>query len=433
MRRPADGSRSQEKSVKPSREGVLVQKTPYQCVVVKGWNILSQLVPGRVMSPALTPALLMKSAKKAAGFSDYASTTFHAPLERFLKSVENTGDLHPFGRFYLKKVIIGLLVNRLKLVDLWNHHPEILDETIRLPIIILGLPRTGTSFLFTLLAQDPAHRYLSNWEATVSQAPPEGSYTWENDPRRKLGKHLMRFQRYLAPHMGNLHTFCLDGPEECTTLLMQEFTTQAFAGMFNVLSYSEWLGTASHAATYYHHKRILQTLQWKYPGERWLLKSPAHIEAIDALLEVYPDVRMIQMHRDPVKAVSSYASLCAAFRGISTRSIDFRDLGSQAMNRLAVDFERYLTQRTEYDSSRFLDLHYIDLVRDPLGTVRHIYNRFELVLSAEAEKRMQAFLAKERESKSSHRYSPEDFGLTAQRIRQRFQAYIDAFDIPEES
>ena len=384
------------------------------------------------MSPELSLDILVQAAQKTAGCSDFGSTTFLDPLERLLKSIEESCDLHPFGRFFVKQMITGLLVNRLKLVDLWCRQPDILNETIRSPFIILGLPRTGTSYLFTLLAQDPAHRFLSNWEATVTQVPPEGTYSREKDPRRKLGKHLMRFQHYLAPQMQDLHTFHLDGPEECTSLLMQEFTTQALAGMFNVPSYSEWLDTAPHAATYYQHKRILQTLQWKYPGERWLLKTPAHTEAIESVLDVYPDARLIQMHRDPVKAVSSFASLCAAFRGIYSQSIDPNEVGLQALTRMAVDFNRYLEQRPGCDASRFLDLQYHDLVRDPLGTVRNIYNRFELVLSAEAEERMQAFLAKERKSKSSHRYTPEDFGLTPQLIRHHFQAYIDAFDIPAE-
>lgn len=127
----------------------------------------------------------------------------------------------------------------------------------------------------------------------------------------------MKFQNYLAPHMKDLHHFYLDGPEECTPILLHEFTTQSLAGMFNVPSYSEWLDTASHTATYYRHKQVLQTLQWKYPSKRRLLKSPSHIEAIEEALEVYPNANLIQMHRDPVKAVFSFAGLCAAFRGIS--------------------------------------------------------------------------------------------------------------------
>ena len=194
---------------------------PYQCVLVKAWNMLAPLVPGRKMSPTLARADLLKAAQKTAGCSDFGGTTFLEPLDRLLESIEASCDLHPFGRFFVKQMITGLLVNRLKLVDLWSRHPEILSETVSTPLIILGLPRTGTSFLFTLLAQDPAHRYLSNWEATVSQVPPEGEYSRADDPRRKLGKHLMKFQHFLAPNMSDLHTFYLDGPEECTSLLMQ--------------------------------------------------------------------------------------------------------------------------------------------------------------------------------------------------------------------
>lgn len=408
-------------------------KTPYQCAAVKAWNTIAPLAPSRIMSPALSLETLLQAAVKDAACSDFGTTTFIEPLEKLLESINTTGDLHPFGKFYVKKMITGILVNRLKLVELWKLYPEILHESIPSPIIILGLPRTGTSLLFNLLAQDPAHRYLSNWEATVSQVPPEGVYNYKQDPRRKLGKYLMKFQHYLAPQMDELHTFYLDGPEECTSILMQEFTTQALAGMFNAPSYSAWLDIAPHTATYYQHKRVLQTLQWKYPATRWVLKSPAHVEAIASVMEVYPDAHLVQMHRDPVKAVSSFASLCAAFRGICSHTIDFKELGSQAISLLAIDFERYLEQRRSYDPSRFLDLQYTDLVRAPLETTQQIYDHFGLTLSAEAEKHMKTFLAKDRKSKSSHRYSPQDFGLTPQLIRKRFKGYIDDFDIPEEN
>ena len=143
-----------------------MSKTPYQCIFVKVWNILAQIVPGPLMSPSLSRSSLMKAAEKDAGCTNFGSTTFLEPLDKLLESINDTGDLHPFGRFYVKQMIVGILVNRLKLVELWERHPEISNEIIHTPFIILGLPRTGTSFLVTLLAQDPAHRYLSNWEAT---------------------------------------------------------------------------------------------------------------------------------------------------------------------------------------------------------------------------------------------------------------------------
>jgi len=375
---------------------------------------------------------LMQSAQKAAGYSDFGCTTFLEPLQKFLEALEETGDLHPFGRFYVKKVITGLLVHRLRLTALWQGHPQIFDETIRKPIIILGLPRTGTSFLFNLLAQDPDHRFLSNWEATISQVPPEGSYVFQSDPRRKQAMTLMKLQDRLAPNLKHIHTFYLDGPEECTPLLLQGFTTLALVGMFNVPRYSLWLDTASHLSTYHHYKRILQTLQWKYPGERWLVKSPAHIEAITAILDVLPDACIVQMHRDPVKSIPSYASLCATFRGIYMQHIDVEALGSQVLTRLAADYDNYLIQRQQCDSSRFMDVQYHELIDDPFGTACRIYERFDLQLSAEAEKNMGAFLAKQPKEGSAHRYRPEDFGLSHQQIRDHLRDYILAFNVPDE-
>jgi hypothetical protein len=409
-----------------------VSLAPYQSVLVKAWNGLARWAPGHLMSPALSLDAVMKSAISNAGFDDFGSTGFREPLAILLESLAETGDLTPFGRFYTKAMVTELLANRLKLVDLWGRQPEILSETVRKPVIILGLPRTGTSFLFNLLSQDPAHRVLSNWETTVAQVPPEGTYTWKNDPRRKKGRFLMGFQNYLVPQMKAMHRFYLDGPEECTPLLMQEFTTQALAGMFNVPAYSRWLDTASHSATCQHHKQILQTLQWKYPGERWLLKSPDHIAAIEAMLETYPDACVIHMHRDPVKSVASWASLNAAFRGIYMRSINAGELGQQVLNRLATDVTSYLTQRRRCMPERFLDMQYRDLTSDPLGVVQGIYERFDLVLSADAEKRLQVFLAKDRQKKRAHHYSPGDFGLGPQLIQEDFQEYLDVFSIESE-
>ncbi|MBV1928005.1 MAG: sulfotransferase [Gammaproteobacteria bacterium] len=381
------------------------------------------------MSPRLELGSLLTAAVKTAKVDDFGSDDFHEPLQQLLGSLDEGGKLHPFGQFYVKQMLLGLLVNRLKLVELWKSRPQLISENITAPLIILGLPRTGTSFLFELLAQDPAHRYLTNWEATVAQVPQQGRYSWNSDPRRKVGRRLMRFQNYLAPGMGEIHSFHLDGPEECTPLLMQGFNTLAIASMLNVPGYSQWLNDAPHKETYYHFKKVLQTLQWKYPGERWLLKSPSHIEAVDSLLEVFPDARLIQTHRDPVKAVTSFASLCAAFRGICCPNIDMDELGEQVLNRLSHDFSAYLRVRKTCAQERFYDLMYSDLVADPEASIDDIYQYFGMALTAPARQQMLAYLGKEREG-GGHSYSPEDFGLNAEQIRDRFQDYIEAFEIP---
>ena len=242
----------------------------------------------------------------------------------------------------------------------------------------------------------------------------------------------MWFQNYLAPQLRDKHQFYLDGPEECTPLLMQDFATQALAGLFNVPSYSKWLDTASHNATYRHHKKLLQTLQWKYPADRWLLKSPDHIAAIDTILDYYPDACVIHMHRDPVKSVASWASLNATFRGIYMESVNRGELGLQVLNRLSNDVANYLSKRQRCDESRFLDLRYRELTENPFATVRRIYGKFGLVMSSEANARIQAFLARDRKKKRSHHYNPHEFGLTPQLVQSKFEKYIESFKIDRE-
>lgn len=393
---------------------------------------MARILPVETLSPHLSLDDIISSAIRTAGHSDFGSVDVLDGLARLVVALAETADLHPFGKFYTKKVITGLLINRLRLNKLWQQHAEIVSNKIESPLIILGLPRTGTSLLVNLLSKAPEHRYLANWETTVSQVPPEGNYSLADDPRRKQGQFLMKFQDYLVPQMKNMHEFHFDGPEECTPLLMQSFTTKAFSEMYEIPGYFKWLENASHKETYRHHKRILQTLQWKYPGRRWLLKSPLHMEAIHDLLETYPDACLVQTHRDPVKVVPSYASLCATFRGITKASIDPHKMGEYVMTSWSSYLRTYLHSRSQLDQSRFIDIQYSSLKSDPIGTVEQIYEYFGFPLSVEAKNSMQHFLALQQSRKSTHFYTARDYGLTPALIRDSFKDYIDLFSIPLE-
>lgn len=401
--------------------------SPYQCLLVKSWNRFFRAVPASMKSSTLSSKKLIEAAINKAGSSDFGDTQLHDALEQLVSDINRSSGIHDFGNFYLKQLFSTLLLNRLELMKFWNAHSEVQSQHIEKPLIILGLPRTGTSFLFNLLAQDSSHRYLTNWEAIVSQVPPEkGCTTPEKDPRRKTGKVLMRFQDFLVPHMKDIHTFYLDGPEECTPFLMQGFTTLALAGNFDVPEYSEWLKTADHDPTYRHHHRILQTLQWSYPGGSWLLKSPSHVEAIDSLLKVYPDACFIQLHRDPVDAITSFASLCAAFRGVYVKSLDMHKIGEQALETMAFGFDKYLEHRQTINPDRFIDLQYRDLVDNPLSTVESIYQRFNKPYSQETARALSTYLELDNsKDKGAHTYECYDFGLTPEKIRARLKDYIE--------
>ena len=407
-----------------------MQRNTSQRLIVRAWNNCSRILPSATMQDELSFDALLHGAKKQTRLSDFGDETFFNPLKKLISSINQNSDFHPFGSFYINKFLTGLLAHRLKLVDYSISHPAILNEKITRPIIILGLPRTGTSLLFNLLAQDPTHRFIANWEASVSQVPPNGDYFFQSDPRRKSGKYLLKFQKYLMPDIDKLHAFLLDGPEECTPILLQSFTTQAFAGMFNVPSYSSWLDQADHEPTYLHHKRVLQALQWKYPAERWLLKSPDHIASINAILKVYPDACIVHTHRDPTKSVASWASLALHFRSIYYRHVDTKELGQQVLKQLAQDVERFIVEEKHHDSKFFYNITYENLVKNPINAVQGIYEYFNLPLSKQTEKQMHVFMDKgSKHHPGAHKYSPEDFGLTARGIRSQFENYLDIFKV----
>ncbi len=400
--------------------------------MARSWNAVAPILPARLAPRRLDAQTIIQTVTARHGRGKWQTGPHIEALTRLTDALDNTGNPHAFGRFYVREMLVGMLDARARLEKHCNANPQILTQTIPKPLVILGLPRSGTSFLFNLLAHDPAHRYLRNWETTVSQIPPAKPCRIDKDPRRRTGKLLMAMQNHLAPELKHIHEFHLDGPEECTPLLMQSFQTKALVGMFNVPAYSNWLSQVDHTPDYQHHKRALQTLQHTYPGERWLLKSPDHLPGIGALLGQYPDACLIHLHRDPVQSVSSWASLNTAFRGICSSKLDRSVIGQQVLDRLATDMDAYMKRRDTLNcEERFLDIHYSSLIRDPLGTVKSIYQRFDLPHSELALKSMQRFLAQDvKEEARKHDYSAQAFGLTDELITKRFSRYIQRFNVP---
>lgn len=392
---------------------------------IRLWNSFASSRPSK---EPLLRSELMEAAKQRAGLADYGELDFVEGLDLFIAALETGADFHAFGRFQLRQLLIAMLVHRLRLVALTQKHPEILKEHVRRPLFVLGMPRTGTTLLFNLLAKDPKHRFLHNWEAFIGQVPPPGKYSFERDPRRRQARWMLRVQKHLMPGLDAIHEFSPGGPEECTPILMQSFATQAFAGGWDVPAYSDWLDRADHDGTYRHHHRVVQALQWKYPATRWVFKSPDHLASVDTLLKRYPDACLIHIHRDPAQAVSSWASLNQVYRRVYYEQVDRQELGQQVLRRLAADAERCTYQRERIESGRVLDLAYPDLVDRPIETIRSVYECFGLDLSPEAVSLMQSHLKESPKGKhGAHRYGPEDFGLSTEEIRKRFGRYLDRF------
>lgn len=406
-----------------------MKKKAYQRFFVKAWNKLASFLFRNQEIRYLNLEKIIAKVEKSTGKKIDISDTYFEPVKLLVNSINKSGKLTPFGAFYIEMFISGLLESRYQLEKLWELKPEILKIPIVKPMIILGLPRSGTTFLFNLLSCDSQYRFITNWEAIVSQIPSKQGIDRSRDMRRKIGKILIFLQNYLAPNLKNIHKFYLDGPEECTTILMQGFSTQAIDPMFPVSEYSRHLDNIDLKQTYQHFKKVLQTLQWHFSKTSWLLKSPDHLGGIEEVLNQFPDVRLIHLHRDPAQSVSSWASLNVAFQGIWLSEINYAELGMQVLNRLSIDMKRYLKIRTSIKDEQIVDISYKSLVKDPLAVVESIYRHFNMPLTEETRNNMQKFLSKDKKIRHEHVYTAQDFSLSPQKIHEMFDCYMQRFNI----
>lgn len=375
---------------------------------------------------------LRRAARARTGLADFGDPTFVEPLRLLLASLEREAELQPFGRLFARRVLVHTLANRLRLEDDWKRHPAILDERVHAPLFVLGPSRSGTTLLFKLLTGDPAHRWLSYWEAHTPSPPPVRE-TYAVDARRRAARREVRALDYLVPNLLAIHEFEAEGPEECFPLLANTLAGVQFSWMFDVPTYDRWLTDYDMTGAYRYYRQQLQLLQWRCPGERWVLKSPVHLFAINALLASFPDARIVQLHRDPLAVLPSTCSLTATMRGLASTAVHPQRIGTQVSEALAIGFERAMRSRRHADPARFCDVYYRDLMRDPIAVVRAIYRHFDIELTPAAECAMLVRLADTpRHERGVHRYSLEQFHLDREQERRRFAAYREAFEIPED-
>jgi hypothetical protein len=386
------------------------------------------------MSALRTADELVERAVAETGLADLGTTAWRDGLEAVLASAAAEADLNDIGRRILHGWVHERLTNRLRVIDHVVHHPEVREERVERPLVVAGMLRTGTTILLELLAQDPANRPLMKWEGLDSVPPPEAA-TFATDPRIDRWVARMESTYAMVPALKAVHWEPGDGPTECVALLGQSFRSQDWLGLFHLPSYVEWYLGCDFTPAYDYHRLALQLLQSKAPG-RWVLKAPAHLLALDELCATYPDARVVVTHRDPRRTVASSVSL-------STTSIPdsltetlttggwwghlwMRMLG-EMVDRLGAFRER----RPEVD---VYDLHYHDLVADPVGAVAGIYDHFGETLSAEAESAMRTYLADHPQGRHGrHRYTLDDAGLTVAEVDERFARYRAQFGvIPED-
>jgi hypothetical protein len=381
--------------------------------------------------PSLEPQNLIDAAIRRAGSSDFGGEEFREGLEVFVDSVEREGALSTLGRISCRETLLRYLTNRLRLQEYRTAHPEVAAEVIERPIFIVGLPRTGTTILFNMLSQDPGHRPPLSWEVEWPVPPPEPE-TYHSDPRIKDAEKLFGNLDRVIPTLPAIHEFGALLPQECVPINAHELLTVQFHITFHVPSYQAWLNEQSMLRSYEFHKRFLQHLQSKYMLDRWVLKSPAHLPALNELLEVYPDALIIHTHRDPARVMPSLASLNYAFRCMNSDSVDPARIGRNVMDVWSLYLQRAVDARRQHSDKpgQFFDAQFEDTLRDPVDLLRRAYAHFGLEFTNAARDRMAAFLAANpRGSRGVHRYEPEDFDLDLGEIRERFSGYCSEFDV----
>jgi hypothetical protein len=388
---------------------------------------------GRFMTSAvrLDADLLIEEARRQARLDDFGEPAIDEPLRRLIHSYEHEADLTLIGRIAARQDTLRLLGNRLKMQADRRRHPEIAAVEIRRPLFVTGLPRTGTTLLHGLLAQDPATRVPYNWESMFPSPPPDRS-RHRTDPRIGWAERQIRWFHRLNPEFRKIHALGARLPEECLIITSHSFLSFQFQTGHRVPSYQAWLEEQDLRPAYAAHRRFLQHLQWRCPATRWVLKAPAHLYGIRALLQTYPDAGIILTHRNPLEVVPSMASLHATLRNTFSDTIDPHETGAEATRRWAEGIARALRERDAgaISPERFLDVMYVDLVRDPIEVVRRVYRHFDLPFTAVFEARMRRFLSENPKDKhGQHQYTLAQFGLDRDEERERYRAYRERFGL----
>ncbi|MBE9190490.1 sulfotransferase [Gloeocapsopsis crepidinum LEGE 06123] len=411
----------------------LTFENPYRPLWLRGINWAGETLKQNGISLVnLSEESLLTAASSQTGLSDWGDESFRLPLRILLESLEKDAELNLFGRYFTRKLYIQLLINRLRIQADIKRHPDILQVPIARPLFILGMPRSGTTLLHNLLTQDPTSRWLHLWELASPSPPPE--YRNRNsDPRIQKVEKFVRRYNTLAPQLATAHNLNPQGPEECNPLFEHEFASLIFELRANVKRYTEWMETYDMVRVYQFYRQQLQLLAWHYPGAHWVLKAPAHIFYLDALIKVFPDACIVQTHRDPLKVLPSVCSLTAIVRGVYSDRVEPKALGNYWSDRIAKALEREMQFRDSEASSRFYDLHYHNLVQDPIGTVRQIYAYFGYDFHPQMAENIKTWLAQNPQHKHGvHRYSLEQFGLDPERANSRFAKYCEKFNVKRE-
>lgn len=381
----------------------------------------------------MTVEEIIAAASAQTGLTEFGDPVVLDGLQRLLDGYANEARFTERGAAMAHGDLVNFMAIRMKIEAWAKQHPELLEAPIEKPLFVFGLPRTGTTLVINLLAADPARRSFLRWEA-YDPTPPAKPEELHAGPRWQAMEDKTMMALQYMPQIAAIHFEHADSPTECQFLMTPSFCSQVYESQADIPSYRNWfLHEADYLPAFRHHKKTLQVLQHHSQGN-WTLKNPWHPLYLNALTEVYPDSRLVMTHRDPAEVVGSICSLIKYVRAIYSDSVDLKGIGETFMETFQIMIDRADAFKAKHGGNAIHDIQYAQVMKDPLGTVRGIYDRFGDEYTPDASAAMQAYMAENQKGKhGKHEYDLAEYGLTAEGVRERFKDYIENYDIPVKS
>lgn len=368
---------------------------------------------------------LLNMAQERAGLTDFGDTWFFEPMDRYIEAVNTEGRMTASGHAAQTETIVNGLVNRLRMIDDIRRNPEIMDETVDVTGIILGLPRTGSTIFHRLLASAPGMTAI-RWFELQNYAPFPGEERGNPAKRRAYAEAIIAGWLQAAPELESIHPLEPDAPDEEILILGQWFVSTMVEGTSFVPSFARWMDDYDQSQGFEDLKLVLKYLQWQDPsrrGKSWILKSPSNLPYVEFAARAFPEAVLIMTHRDPLQTVPSYISMQAALYKLNTKCTP-EEVGAVWFPRLAEWMRRFQLARQRIGEARFIDIDYSMVSREPLAQAERVLKRMGISFDMASEAMLSEFLAgNKREQRPMHDYSLERFGLSQEAIRREFASY----------
>ena len=373
---------------------------------------------------------LVAQAIEQTGLSDFGDPWFFANIDVLIPSLNSQAQLSKAGVFGAQHMIVSGLVSRLRHIELIKQNPKILEEEVTVSAVLTGLPRTGSTMLHRMLASAPDLTAVK-WYEAQNYVPLMGETRGNPAPRQEAAQGILNYMLGAIPELMSIHPMSINQPDEEVIILGQLFSSSMIESTYYVPDYAKWLSGQDPRRAYDDLIDILKSLQWQdssRAGKNWVLKTPGHLMALDTVLDVFPAAKIIMTHRDPIATIPSYCSMEASLYKLGSQTISNTMIGTYWFSRLHEWLEKFMMVRSRSDASRFMDIDYKDMISTPLAVGQSVLDFCGIDLSPDIEAGMSGWIeANKREHRAAHKYSLDDFSLTEEAIRSRYQTYISHF------